>query len=332
MKKNLLLTVIIPCFNNGDYVYDCLNSIPNAEQLEVIIVNDGSIDNSEFEINRFIKEHEKSNILLVNQKNQGVSAARNTGVSNASGEYIAFLDADDLWSPIFWEQIKPILLHDRPDMIVFNAVRFYNDDINETTDVNITNLHDGLTKIHDIGDIKGLFHLNEWFPWARVYKKSLFNNIKFPVGRVYEDVAIIPLVTVNSKNIYSISPPLVYYRVRGNSITNKAKEHHIEDIIYAIKMLYNVYERSINKPITLDVIAPSILGLYSLLRRISTRFYGYCYFNKSQRREIKKYITPFTVNCKYGFRMKVKFIGVYCFINKQKNKLIKNLTKPIPPH
>lgn len=323
----IVLSVIVPCYNNKNYIYACLHSI--AEQVddtvEIIIIDDGSNDGSIDEIRRFANDNSNLNVKIIEQKNQGVSVARNVGISHSSGKYIGFLDADDLWCSNFWEKTKHILNHIQPDMIIFNAVRFYNDDTNITTDVKITNLLDKLTHIHNIIDVKGLFKLNEWFPWARIYHRDLFKDITFPEGKVYEDAAIIPLVTINSKTIYSISSPLIYYRVRTNSITNTAKEHHIDDIIYAIKMLYSIYDKSDNKAVCIDVLTPSILGLYSLLRRVSTRVYGYCYFTRQQQASIKKYITPFILKQNYSFKLKIMFLGFYCFFNKQKYLIYKKI-------
>lgn len=140
MKKNVLLSVIIPCFNNEDFVYECLESIPCTDEIEIIVVNDGSTDNSESEINRFMLFHKNKNLnfLLINQSNQGVSVARNTGVRCSSGEYIAFLDADDLWAGTLWSTIEPVLSYRKPEMVIFNALKFYNHDVNDISLLEVT--------------------------------------------------------------------------------------------------------------------------------------------------------------------------------------------------
>uniref|UniRef100_UPI002B052476 glycosyltransferase family 2 protein n=1 Tax=Providencia alcalifaciens TaxID=126385 RepID=UPI002B052476 len=221
MKNNVLLSVVIPCFNNADYVYDCLKSIPITERIEVIIVNDGSTDDSVSEIHRFISAHEveAKNILLINKSNQGVSIARNIGIEIAKGKYITFLDADDLWSSKLWEMVEPVLLHNRPDMVIYNASRFYDDHKDDLFPLTVTKLKNGYHKINNISELLGVFQANGWFAWCRVYKKETFEKIKFPECREYEDLAIIPTITMNVKSIFSISDALVLYRSRANSIT-----------------------------------------------------------------------------------------------------------------
>ena len=90
-----LISIIVPCFNNEKYVEKCLDSInqQSFKDFEVIIINDGSTDNSKEIIEHFIKT--KPNYHLINQKNMGVSTARNNGLKLVKGEFVCFVDADD---------------------------------------------------------------------------------------------------------------------------------------------------------------------------------------------------------------------------------------------
>lgn len=316
MKNNILLSVIIPCFNIAEYVYQCLNSLPivQHELLEVIIVNDGSTDQTLTEINRYISEHSKVNIHIVNQANQGLSVARNEGVKHSNGKYIAFLDGDDLWAPSLWEMILPILRDKSPDMIIYNVLKFYNNDLNNNSQLNITKLADGLYTINNIRDLSDLFIENKWFAWCRVYKKELLDNISFPRNREYEDLAIIPTMTTKVKKLFVIQSPLVFYRIRENSITSKPKEKHIDDIIYAMNCLYDAYLNSDQHNDLRQTLAPTMQHEYSLLRSISRKVHGYCYFSKDQQHNLKKILKPFQNEFKFSFKLKAKFLGVYCFL------------------
>ncbi len=320
MKNNALISVIIPCFNSEDFVYECLESIPFTDQIEVIIVNDGSTDNSESEINRFISTYKSkiSNILSINQLNKGLSGARNTGIEHATGKYISFLDSDDLWSPILWTTIRPILINIQPDMIVYNASRFYDDNRIDLPPITVTTLKDGYQEINHINELSGIFEANGWFAWCRIYKKELFDGIKFPERREYEDLATVPLITTKIKNIFSISESLILYRFNLNGITNTPKEKHIDDIIYAMKCLYNIYQNSNEKTEAIKTLAPTMKSSYSLLRTLSRKIYGYFNFNKKQRKEIKHILYPFKKEFKSSLRLKINFIFLFCITSKLK--------------
>lgn len=97
-----MISVIIPLYNAAKTIEDSLNSIKNQTwtgEFEIIVVNDGSTDESKIIVEKFISEHPNLSVLLINQKNNGVSAARNLALNRANGEFIAFLDADDVWLP-----------------------------------------------------------------------------------------------------------------------------------------------------------------------------------------------------------------------------------------
>lgn len=314
-----LLSVIIPCYNCQDYIYECLQSVCSQidDSVEVIVINDGSTDNSLREIERFISENKEHTIKLVTQLNQGVSAARNTGIEVSSGKYLAFLDGDDLWDSSFWEKLSPTLKYDDIDLIEFNANRFYDGCTKKVTPVSIVSTNEHLT-IKSISDLRETFSKNEWFPWARVYKRFLFETLRFPVGRHYEDIYLIPKTYLLAKNIKRMTDILVLYRVRKDSITNAPKKNDIDDIVYAL----GVFNQLVNKKCKAEIetIAPAVHLTYSLARRISTNIHGYCFFNKRQIDDIKNAITPFLITQKTSKRIKFIFIREYCFIKRLKYK------------
>lgn len=100
MGENIIVSVVIPMYNAANTIERALNSVINQTYrglIEIIVINDGSKDNSQQVVERFIKSHPNSIIKLINQRNAGVSKARNIGLKSASGDYIALLDADDEW-------------------------------------------------------------------------------------------------------------------------------------------------------------------------------------------------------------------------------------------
>lgn len=93
-----LLSIIIPTYNNADFITATLGSIHQSitDEVEVIIVNDGSTDLTEERIKAFYREHSCDNVKYINQKNQGVAITRNVGLAHATGKYIGFIDSDDI--------------------------------------------------------------------------------------------------------------------------------------------------------------------------------------------------------------------------------------------
>ncbi|WP_455668381.1 glycosyltransferase family 2 protein [Phocaeicola sp.] len=96
-----LVTVVVPAYNSAGTIVKCLDSVKKQtySAIEIIVVNDGSKDNTQFIVEEYISEHKSVDIFLINQKNAGPSAARNKGIDYATGEFVAFLDSDDEWLP-----------------------------------------------------------------------------------------------------------------------------------------------------------------------------------------------------------------------------------------
>lgn len=326
MDTPILLSVIIPCYNCQDYIYQCLQSVccQIDDSVEIIVINDGSTDNSIEEIESFISKNKNKSIKLITQINQGVSAARNAGIDACAGRYLAFLDGDDLWDSSFWEKISPTLKLDDIDLIEFNANRFYDDNTQKVTAVSIVSTNETLT-IDSISNLRETFSKNEWFPWARIYKKFIFNTLRFPIDRHYEDIALIPKTYLLSKKIKRMTDVLVLYRVRKNSITNAPRIKDVDDIICAMGVFNELLNTKSKSEI--ETIAPAVHQTYSLAKRISTRINGYCYFNKEQIDHIKTAIAPFSSTQKFSKRINTILIREYCLIKKIKYKLRANRTK-----
>lgn len=116
MSADFRVSVIVPCFNYGRFLAETLESVLAQTVLphEIIVIDDGSTDNTATVAAQFA-----SHITYVKQENHGVSAARNHGIDRATGDWLAFLDADDLWESEFLARIRPICLGDPPPAIVF---------------------------------------------------------------------------------------------------------------------------------------------------------------------------------------------------------------------
>ncbi|PSW28737.1 hypothetical protein C9J19_09650, partial [Photobacterium phosphoreum] len=210
------LSIIIPVYNVECFIRDCLDSIKDqiVNDVEVIIINDGSIDNSsniiKNEYNDFLN---KKNVSYIESKNEGIAKTRNKGITLASGEYIAFLDSDDV---VTGNYIKAILdaIKLNCDLIHIKLNRFIKKlEINKSELFNIINVDFNKEK-------EKQFKECAWFVCGRIYKKDILTNNFFPDDIYYEDFQSVSLVYLTPRTICEINNVIYYYRINTNSITN----------------------------------------------------------------------------------------------------------------
>ncbi|MEX1841200.1 glycosyltransferase [Enterobacter cloacae] len=238
--SEIKLSIVVPCYNSRDFIAECLQSILPymSKSIELIIVNDGSTDDSSDIIERTIYNHKSNNIIVIYQANSGLSAARNAGIKTAKGKYIVFLDSDDFFHSEFWQQVLPLLKDSSIDIIEFNAEQFDGEITNVIEHIDCS-VFTGKVNITSVTDLVPAFKRCKWYPWARVYKTSLFHDydIKFPTGRLYEDMSTIPAIYLHSKVIFGINKSLVWYRYHNKSITQTFRQKDLSDLVYAAQSL-----------------------------------------------------------------------------------------------
>ena len=170
------LSIVIPIYKVENYIIECLESVccQLVEGVEVILVNDGTPDNSMLMARQYISEqyaHLKEQFIFIDQENQGLSGARNTGISVAKGEYIAFLDSDDKLNNNYIEEILNVIkLNSDIDIIQFDALRFNN---SGSVSVFLESLHYIGKHQLDSNIYKFVFSSASWFAWLRIYKREL---------------------------------------------------------------------------------------------------------------------------------------------------------------
>ncbi|SAL17154.1 glycosyl transferase family protein [Caballeronia arvi] len=228
-KPETLLSVIIPAYNVEHFITASLESAlsqPRADEIELIVIDDGSTDHTLERILDIQRSGRARNMRVIHQENRGVSAARNRAIAEATSPYIGFLDSDDVWSADFTAKIMPLLDANTADIIEFN-VGIINSDgkvIDKVT------LIDPSTVGHRACDLDALLdfaRVYQVFPVARVYKRELWNGIEFPTGRVYEDAAAIPRVYARANSLFRLADDLYFYRRRAGSITTKATPYTV---------------------------------------------------------------------------------------------------------
>ena len=230
---NYLVSVIIPAYNMEKYILKCVKSIINQtyKNIEIIIINDGSTDQTEEVINILMREDER--IKLINQKNEGSIEARKTGLKKATGKYVLFVDGDDWIEEECIYTLYNKAEKDNSDIVLYNMYRAWDDKKIkfETYENNITTINDPL---------KSLF-LNKMLPGVvfKFIKREFINlnKIQFPQNISYaEDLAISSSIFMNTPRISCVEDYLYNYYQRSNSITRINTEKVI-DIITAIRFI-----------------------------------------------------------------------------------------------
>lgn len=194
MKKDLI-SIIVPIYNVEKFLPYSLERIINQtyNDIEIILINDGSTDNSKIICQEYEKKDKR--IKLINQKNQGAAAARNTGIREATGKYIGFMDPDDTISLEFYECLYKLITETNSDIAECATIQISQKDFFET-ECKFDSIDDLKYKIVDRSGALHRIHNEDIYivgkslvVWNKIYRKELWNNVKFPEGKRYEDDA-----------------------------------------------------------------------------------------------------------------------------------------------
>ena len=233
LSHNILLSIVIPCFNAENFIGEALNSLLQfkKKELEILFINDGSTDNTENEVDRFIsKNHDRLNIKKFYQKNSGASVARNLGIDNASGQYIGFLDADDVFDSTFYANIIKLINNFEEDIIEFGFSTFQGQYREDKKNFKPLYKFQGKHLMQNV--LEDIHASTVWYSPIRIYKKNLWRGIRFPVNKHYaEDTMTLPKVFKAAKTIFFIREPLYGYRTHSNSVSSNHTQNHLNDLI-----------------------------------------------------------------------------------------------------
>ncbi len=212
------VSVIVPVYNVEEYLPKCLDSVINntLSDIEIIIVNDGSTDNSSKIIAKYQKKDKR--IKVINQENCGLGSARNKGLEKAMGEYIAFIDSDDWIEKDMLEFMYNHAFEKKSDIVICSYKNIYN----HKEEVNI--IPDQIINDTIAGKNSRIFNI--FSAWCKIYKRDFLNKskVKFVEDKVwYEDFSFsVKLLSMTTK-IDIINKPLYNYVIRNNSIMNNFK-------------------------------------------------------------------------------------------------------------
>ena len=245
------VSIIVPVYNVEKYLEKCLKSLVNQtlKDIEIIIVNDGTKDNSQKIIDKYVKKYPKL-VKSYIKENGGQSSARNLGMKKAKGKYIGFVDSDDYIEKDMFEKLYNKAVENDYDVTICNLNMVY-EDTKEKVPFFVGYKKDLLTQV----DLKN--YMVNIYPvvWNKIYKSSLLkdNKFKFKEGVWFEDVEFLFKIVPFINNVGYVNDCCYNYVQRAGSVTNtfdKRLYHYIEnlnDIIefYKEKKFYNEYKKEL---------------------------------------------------------------------------------------
>lgn len=211
MKK---ISIIVPIYNIANYLERMLDSLlcQTYSNLEIILIDDGSTDGSEIICDSY--KNKDKRIKVVHQKNSGVSIARNVGLKLATGDYIGFVDSDDIIDENMYKKLYNNMTNYNCEISVCNFCSFSDKPLFEYSEnIKIYNCESALKDIISDGKITN-------FLWNKLFLKSLFEDIKFPENQIYEDMYIMPRLIEKVKQLCYDDSKLYGYYIRNNSYVN----------------------------------------------------------------------------------------------------------------
>lgn len=308
------ISVIVPVYNVEKYIKKCLDSLVNQtlNGVEIIVVNDGSPDNSQKIIDEYTKKYK--NVKSYIKENGGLSDARNYGIKKATGEYISFVDSDDYIRNDMLEIMYNYAIKEDLDVVVCDSINVY-DNGSEILIKSNNNYSDN--------DVRN-YIISPPMACTRLFKKTIFDKIQFKKNIYYEDLEMTPKVVNITDKIGFVSEGLYYYVQRDGSIMKQNVFN---------KKLLNIFDvLKSNKDLLEDKFPEEIEYMYitHLLRTASLRFLNYDngkeYIYKIHN-IMKEYFPKWKNNVYYkksSFKLKL-----ICILAYNKNILLLKLIKKV---
>lgn len=240
------VSIVVPVYNCENYINRCVDSLlaQTLKDLEIILVNDGSTDNSAAICQDYSIKF--SNVLAIDQTNGGASKARETGIKAARGEYIGFIDCDDWVYPKMFECIYTIAIENQADIVQCGFKKTKN-----TDDESIVYDANSLVKtIDSISALRQLLCVDEeqnfnFLLWNKIFRRTIFDKFAYPVHiKKINDVPVIPRAFYYANRIAYTEQEFIYYFERNNSqnksIMDQLKNSKAQMIYSHIEAFYDV--------------------------------------------------------------------------------------------
>ncbi len=230
-----LVSIIVPCYNVKSYLARCVDSLiaQTYKNTEILLIDDGSTDQTSALAMEYAVRYD--NVIYHRRENGGLSAARNTGIELSKGDYIAFVDSDDWVSESYIEKLYSTIEKTGADVC---ACGYSKEELEQGTvsfDENrVISSHEAMRILGDIYPKENVLLV---VAWNKLYKRKVFEDVRFPVGKIHEDEYTAHRYISNAESIAVITDSLYHYRIRQGSITGAQSSQSLKhlDLLDALK-------------------------------------------------------------------------------------------------
>ena len=236
VSKKPLISIIIPVYKVEKYLDRCIESVVNQtyDNLEIILVDDGSPDTCPKKCDEWKTKDKR--IKVIHKKNEGVSAARNTGIDNAKGDYISFVDSDDWIELSFCEDMLSVLQEKKASYVACGYNRVYDDFIdciNCDGSIKVLDSDSFLNKLHSVQSGYGFVHM-------KLIKRNVVDGIRFDTSlKVGEDALFNVKLCKNIDKAVIYNKPLYNYYFNSNSVVRKYDVNYVDKYYEAMQAMYD---------------------------------------------------------------------------------------------
>ena len=268
----MILSIIIPCYNSEKFIAKTINMLlrQDLSNCELLLINDGSTDNSE----KIIKSFDDERIVYISKNNEGIGKTRNLGIDKATGEFLAFVDSDDYLNEHFCEYMYQKAVNDDCDLVVCD----FFEDRNTLVGIKFKDFKD--TNLRETPELINNINLG---PCNKLYKKSLFDDKsnRFEENLKYEDAPFVVKMLLSANKIGKVNDYLTYYVIHSNSETT-IRDKRMYDILEITDIIVNDLKKVDYPNDSLVSLAVMILTDYTIQQRyISDVKYRHDFINKA---------------------------------------------------
>lgn len=265
-----MVSIILPVYNGEAHLEQCILSVlaQTIEDIQLILINDGSVDGTAAICDRYAAKD--SRIMVIHQKNAGVSAARNAGLQAATGEYIGFVDADDYIAPDMYEQVLNQL--GDHDMVMWDAVTVWPDGKTQADTIDLLKTDSSLQKKDWSPD---LLRYMAGAVWRCLYRRELLEDVRFPVGIKLSEDRLFNLEAMGKAQSLAYFKQGLYYRVvREGSACNRYHGDKFEKSLLAMEYADKIIEKYWTEEYRAVYVRAFVIdGALAAIREICSREY-----------------------------------------------------------
>ena len=235
-----VLSIVVPAYNLARYVEQCVRAILGQlrEHHELIVIDDGSTDNTLALVTTLQQAWPGSNFHVKSQANEGIAGVRNHGVRAATGDYIVWIDGDDVLQGGILDKLDEVIARHRPDVIVCDYTMWHPQEPAKTHPVSFSYPDNVMLRDAD-AILTRFFACRKNYIWATVFRRDIYAQLPgpvFPPGRVYEDVSTVPRLLSQCASLLYLPVPIIDYRQHPSSITQSISEASCIDFSFAMSV------------------------------------------------------------------------------------------------